>query len=62
MGELFVVTTRIGKDFYELAQALHRMGIPFLPAKEHSQTKRPYEAKFEDKDSKKPKGDGARNS
>jgi hypothetical protein len=57
MGELFVVTTRIGKDFYELAQALHRMGIVFLPAKE--QTKRPYEAKFEDKDSKKPRGDGA---
>jgi hypothetical protein len=30
MGELFVVTTRIGKDFYELAQALHRMGIAFF--------------------------------
>jgi hypothetical protein len=59
MGELFIVATRIGKDFYELSQSLMRMGIPFLVAKEPYHPKRPYEGKQEDKDSKKPKGEGA---
>ena len=59
MGELFVATTRVGKEFYDLSQALKRMDIPFLQSKQESHLKRPYEGKYEGKDSKKPKGDGA---
>ena len=58
MGELFVATTRVGKEFYELSQALKRMDIPFLQSKE-THLKRPLEGKHEHKDFKKPKGEGA---